>query len=142
MFLSQTDIQVISANIFWFPKKMVMPNSGLAGSESLTHIIQVQNVDGQNDCVSNSVQRLVCHDLPQGHIFSHRNSATIQEVPEVRFWGQSQLISSSSIQPSLVTPHIYKMHGCSSASVVTPGIRILNYIDDLLIVAQSQELVL
>ncbi len=41
-----------------------------------------------------------------------------QEVPEVHFWGQSIPISGSSIQPSIITPHI---HIGSSASRCHPG---------------------
>jgi len=71
--------------------------------------------------VSNSTQRLVCHDRPQGCIFSHGNYATTQEVPEVRFRGWSLPISGSYIWPSLVTPHMHKMHGCSTGSFTTAG---------------------
>ncbi|KAI2649994.1 ORF V: Enzymatic polyprotein [Labeo rohita] len=37
------------------------------------------------------------------------------------FGGRSLLVSGSSIRPSSVTPHVYKMHGCSTGSSATPG---------------------
>ncbi len=39
-----------------------------------------------------------------------------QEVPEVRFWGQSKPISGSSVRTSIITPQFHKMCGASSAS--------------------------
>ncbi len=44
-----------------------------------------------------------------------------QEVPEVRFRGQSLPISGSSIRPSIITPHFYEMHRCSSGASASSG---------------------
>ncbi len=57
--------------------------------EPLPQILQVQNVDNQDDCVSDPIGGLVRDNRSQGRIFSHRNIATTQEVPEVRFRGHS-----------------------------------------------------
>ncbi len=57
--------------------------------EPLPQILQVQNVDNQDDCVSDPIGGLVRDNRSQGRIFSHRNIATTQEVPEVRFGGEA-----------------------------------------------------
>ncbi|KAI2646822.1 Protein P [Labeo rohita] len=64
-----------------------------------------------------------------------------QEVPEVCFRGQSIPISGSPIlQPRTLTPHFHKVYGCSSGSSGIQGIRILTYIDDWLILAQTEQM--
>ncbi len=84
--------------------------------EPLPQILQVQNVDNQDDCVSDPIGGLVRDNRSQGRIFSRRNIGTTQEVPEVRFRGRSLPVSGSSIRPSFVTPHVHEMHGCSTDS--------------------------
>lgn len=54
-------------------------------------------------------------------IHSHRNFATTQEVPDVRFRRLSLAVSGSFIQPSLISSQIHNMDGCSTGSSVTPG---------------------
>ncbi len=44
-----------------------------------------------------------------------------QEVPKVRFWGQSIPISGSSLRSSTFTPHVYKSSGCSTSSAEAAG---------------------
>ncbi len=89
--------------------------------EPLPQNIQVQNAYNQDDCFSHPIGGLVCDNRAKGRLFSYRNIASTQEVPEVRFRGRSLPVSGSSIRPSLVTPHIHEMHGCSSGSSTTPG---------------------
>ena len=52
-----------------------------------------------------------------------------------RFRGRSVPISGSSVRPSTVTPNIHEVYGCCYSPVRLQGIRILNYIDDWLILA-------
>ncbi len=116
MFPCQTESQAITQERWG-----VASNFRSLRIEPLPQILQVQNVDNQDDCVSDPIGGLVCDNQSQGRIFSRRNIATTQEVPEVRFWGRSLPVLGSSIQPSFVTPHVYEMHGCSTGSSVTPG---------------------
>ncbi len=44
-----------------------------------------------------------------------------QEVPKVRFWGQSIPISGYSLRSSTLTPHVYKSSGCSTSSIEAAG---------------------
>lgn len=64
---------------------------------------------------------LVCHNRSQRHILLHIHSSTSQEIPQVHFWGRSVPVSDSSFRPSLVTPHLDKVHRSSSGLAVTPG---------------------
>ncbi len=89
--------------------------------EPLPQNLQVKNVGNQDDCVSDPIGGLVRDNRSQGRIFSRRNLATTQEVPEVRFRGRSLPVSGSSVRPSFVTPHVHEMHGCSTGSSATPG---------------------
>ncbi len=44
-----------------------------------------------------------------------------QEVPEVRFWGQSIPISGSSVWPSIINPHFHEMRRCSPGTSSASG---------------------
>ncbi len=92
---------------------------------------QVQNVKFETDRATDQIQGLVCHDRSQGRILPHIHPSVSQEIPEVRFWGQSIAMLGSSVRPSIITLHFHEMRRCS---------RIMNYIDDWLILAQSHQL--
>ncbi len=57
---------------------------------------------------TDQIQDLVCHDRSQGRLLSHIHPSVSKEVPEVRFWGQSLPISSSSVRPSIITPALLR----------------------------------
>ncbi len=44
-----------------------------------------------------------------------------QEVPEVRFWGQSIPVSGSSVRPSIITLHFHEMRRCSPGTSSASG---------------------
>ena len=96
-------------------------NLGSSRLKPYNQSTQVQDVNRQDGRVANSASRLVYHDRSEGRIFSYRDFATTQEIPEVRFRGRSIPVSGSSFRPSLITPHVHKMHGCSAGSITTPG---------------------
>ncbi len=89
-------------------------------SERLRHAAKVQNVNCETNHATDQIRGLVCHDRSQGRILPHIHPSVSQEVPEVRFWGQSIPISSSSVRPSIITPHFHEMRrydpGASSSS--------------------------
>ncbi len=64
--------------------------------------------------ISDPIGGLVRDNRSQGRIFSRRNIATTQEVPEVRFRGRSLPVSGSSIRPSFVTPHVHETRSPAS----------------------------
>ncbi len=92
-----------------------------SSSERIRHAAQVQNVNFETNRVTNQIRGLVCHDRTQGRILSYIHSSMSQEVPEVRFWGQSIPISGSSIRPRIITPHFHEMRRCSLGTSSASG---------------------
>ncbi len=58
--------------------------------------------------------------MPLGGLW-HIHPSQSQEVPEVRFQGQSLPISGSSLRPNTLTPNFYEVRGCCTGSFATPG---------------------
>ncbi len=83
-----------------------------SSSERFRHAAQVQNVNIETNRVTDQIRGLVCHARSQGRILSHIQPSMSQEVPEVRFWGQSIPVSGSSVRPSIITPHFHEMQSC------------------------------
>ncbi len=109
-----------------------------ASTEPLSQSAEVQDAHAEASCVANQVQGLVFHDRSKRCILPRIHPSVSQEVLKVRFWGQSIPISGSSLRSSTLTPHVYKSSGCSTSSIEAAGHPILNYIDDWLILAQSE----
>ncbi len=66
-------------------------------------------------------ERLVRHDRSKRRLFPHIHPSQSQEVPEVRFQGQSLPISGSSLRPNTLTPKFHEVRGCCPGSSATPG---------------------
>ncbi|KAI2642464.1 Lamina-associated polypeptide 2, isoform alpha [Labeo rohita] len=80
---TSTESQAITADTFWFPRKMgAASNFGSSRVKPLPQNLQVQDANNQNDCFPDPVRGLVRDNRSQGHIFPCRNFATTQEVPE------------------------------------------------------------
>ncbi len=80
-------------------------------------------------------------DLKGIHPYLHPSHS--QGVPEVCFLGRSLPISGSSLRPSTLTPHFYKVCGCSVRSAVAtrhPYTQLHRKINDWLILAQSEQM--
>ncbi len=92
-----------------------------SSSERIRHAAQVQNVNFETNRVTNQIRGLVCHKRTQGRILSYIHSSMSQEVPEVRFWGQSIPISGSSVRPRIITPHFHEMRRCSLGTSSASG---------------------
>ncbi len=84
-----------------------------SSSEWLCHAAQVQNVNFETNRATDQIRGLVYHDRSQGRILPHIHPSVSQEVPKVRFWGQSIPVSGSSVRPSIITPHFHEMCRCS-----------------------------
>ncbi len=83
--------------------------------------LKFKNVNFETNHVTDQIRGLVCHDRSQGRILSHIHPSVSQEVPEVRFWGQSIPVSGSSIRPSIITPHFHEMRRCSPGASSPSG---------------------
>ncbi len=92
-----------------------------ASTEPLSQSAEVQDAHAKASCVTNQVQGLVCHDRSKRRILPRIHPSVSQEVPKVRFWGQSIPISGSSLRSSTFTPHFYKSSGCSTSSAEAAG---------------------
>ncbi len=90
-------------------------------SERIRHAAQVQNVNFETNRVSDQIRGLVCHDRSQGRILSNIHPSMSQEVPEVRFWGQSIPVLGSSVRPSIITLHFHEMRRCSPGTSSAAG---------------------
>ncbi len=109
-------------------------------SERLRQAAQVKNVNFETNHATDQIRGLVCHDRSQGRILPHIHPSTSQEAPEVRFWGQSIPVSSSSVRSSIITRTFTKYVDPALVPLQLQGIRIMNYINDWMILAQSHQL--
>ncbi len=111
-----------------------------ASVEPLSHVTQVQNAHAQTSCVSDQVRGLVCDDRFEGHIFPYIHPSSTQEVPEVCFRGKAYQYWVLPFGLALSTCTFTKCMDAALAPLRLQGIRILNYIDDWLILAQSEQI--
>ncbi len=106
-------------------------------SERLRHAAQVQNVNFETNCATDQIRGLVCHDRPQGHMSilpCHRKFLRFAFGDKA--YQYRVLPFSLALSPRSFTK-------CVDAALVPlrlQGIRIMNYIDDWLILAQSHQL--
>ncbi len=92
-----------------------------ASTEPLSQSAEVQDAHAEASCVTNQVRGLVCHDRSKRRILPRIHPSVSQEVPNVRFWGQSIPISGSSLRSSTLTPHVYKSSGCNTSFIEAAG---------------------
>ncbi len=92
-----------------------------AATEPLSQPPEVQNAYCKTGRVSNQIRGLVRHDRSKRRLFPCIHPSHSQEVPEVRFQGQSLPISGSSLRPSTLTPNFHEVRGCCTGSSATPG---------------------
>ncbi len=120
---------------------MIVPNHvQSASTEPRYQTPSVQDAHYQTDCVSNQVRGLVCHNRSQGCILPHIHPSSTLEVTEVCFWGEAYQYRVLPFGLSL-SPHTFtKCADAALAPLRLQGIRILNYIDDWLILAQSEQM--
>ncbi len=114
-----------------------------ANSRSQTHQqsalqTSVQDDNAETDPGANSPRGLVCVRGFEGSVLSHSDSTVSQTVSEACFRGHSVPILCSPVRAGFGTAHIFKVDAALRAS----GIRILNYLDDWLILAQSRDTLL
>ncbi len=135
MFPCQTESQAIIAGIFWFPRRMgVVSRFRSSRIEPLPQILQVQNVDNQDDCVSDPIGGLagdwyVTIDLKDAYFH-------VEILPQHRkflrfaFGGEAYQYRVLPFGLAL-SPRTYtKCMDAALAPLRLRGTCILNYIDD------------
>ncbi len=92
-----------------------------SSSGRLRQAAQVQNVNFETNRAADQIRGLFFHHESQGRILPHIHPSVSQEVPEVRFWGQSIPILGSSVRLSIITPHFHEMRRCSPGASSPSG---------------------
>ncbi len=99
----------------------VTSNFRSAATEPLSQPPEVQNAYCKTGRVSDQIRGLVRHDRSKRRLFPRIHPSQSQEVPEVRFQGQSLPISGSSLRPSTLTPNFHEVRGCCTGASATSG---------------------
>ncbi len=99
----------------------VTSNFRSAATEPLSQLPEVQNAYCKTGRVSDQIRGLVRHDRSKRRLFPRIHPSQSQEVPEVRFQGQSLPISGSSLRPSTLTPNFHEVRGCCTGASATSG---------------------
>ncbi len=82
---------------------------------------EVQDADDKNHHVSGPGGGLVCHNRPEGCVFSHPGRSKTQEVPSVCLWREGLPIQGPALRPGFGAENVYEMHGCCTGPFEAPG---------------------
>ncbi len=110
----------------------VTTDLGSASFEPCTSQAAIQDVDVETHFWVRPSPRLVCSDRPEGRVLSCLDRPATQAIPAIRVRG-----SGISLSPRIFT----KVVEAALVPLREQGMRILNYLDDWLILAQSQAVV-
>ncbi len=136
MVLLSTESPGSTAGTSLFQRRMgATSNFRSAATEPLSQAPEVQNAYCKTGRVSDQIRGLVRHDRSKRRLFPYIYPSQSQEVPEVYIG-----LSGSSLRPNILTPNFHEVRGCCPGSSWLQGIRILNYIDDWLILAHSEQM--
>ncbi len=108
--------------------------------ELLSHETKFQDAYYQASPVPNQVQWLVCDDRSERCLLPYIHSSSTPEVPKVCFRGQAYQYRILPFGLALSPLTFTKCVDAVLAPLRLQGICILNYIDDWLILAQSEQL--
>ncbi len=110
-------------------------NIGFTPFESCTQNEQIQDVDSKIYSVSDSTKRLVCHDRSEGCILSYSDQRKfLRFALEGKAYQYRVLPFRLALAPQTFT----KWMDSVLAPLRLQGVRVPNYLDDWLVLAQSQ----
>ncbi len=104
--------------------------------ESRPHETAVQDDHAEADTLADSHRGLVLFSGSERCILSHPDSPPSQTILEIRLRGSGLPVHGPTLWAVSAPPYFYEVHGLSPLRQM--GIRILNYLDDWLILAQSE----
>ncbi len=120
-------------------KRWVTTDLGSASFEPCTSQAAVQNVDAETHFRVRPSPRLVCSDRPEGCVLSCLDPPATQAIPAIRVRGSGISVQGPALRLSL-SPRVFtKVAEAALVPLRERGVRILNYLDDWLILAQSRE---
>ncbi len=116
----------------------VTTDLGSASFEPCTSQAAVQDVDAETHFWMRPSPRLVCSDRPEGRVLSCLDPPATQAIPAFRVRGQAYQYKVLPFGLSL-SPRVFtKVMEAALVPLREQGVRILNYLDDWLILAQSR----
>ncbi len=90
------------------------------------------------DPLANPPRGLVLFSGLERRLLSHPDSPPPQAILEIRIQGSGLSIHGPSLRALPGSTHFHEVHRCGSFPSEAEGIRILNYLDDWLVLAQSE----
>ncbi len=119
----------------WWPSA----NPGSASLEPGFAQAPVQDADAQAHDQMHSAPGLVCNDRPEGRLLSRFDPSATQTVSTVCVRRSGMAVQGPPLRALPVSPCVHEGLEGALTPLREVGVRILNYLDDWLILAQSRE---
>ncbi len=119
----------------WWPST----NPGSASFEPGFTQAQVQDADAQAHYQMHPAPGLVCSDRPEGCLLSCFDPSATQTVPTVCVRRSGMAVQGPPLRALPVSPCVHEGRRRRPYPLREVGVRILNYLEDWLILAQSRE---
>ncbi len=117
----------------------VTADLGSASFEPCTSQAAVQDVDAETHFWMRPSPRLVCSNRPEGRVLSCLDPPATQAIPAFRVRGTGVSVQGPALRAA-PSPRVFtKVGEAALVPLREQGVRILNYLDDWLILAQSRK---
>ncbi len=117
----------------------VTTDLGSASFEPCTSQAAVKDVEAETHFWMRPSPRLVCSDRPEGRVLSCLDPPATQAIPAFRVRGTGVSVQGPALR-AVLSPRVFtKVVEAALVPLREQGVRILNYLDDWLILAQSRK---